>query len=46
MPWLQRDAGRVEQVEDAASVDAARSMGIDYLQGYAIGRPQPLSLAA
>ncbi len=35
-----------EQVEDAACVDAARSMGIDYLQGYAIGRPQPLSLAA
>ena len=35
-----------EQVEDAASVEAARSMGIDYLQGYAIGRPQPLSLAA
>lgn len=35
-----------EQVEDSASVEAARSMGIDYLQGYAIGRPQPLSLAA
>ncbi len=35
-----------EQVEDASVVEAARSMGIDYLQGYAIGRPQPLSLAA
>jgi len=35
-----------EQVEDAAAVDAARRMGVDYLQGYAIGRPQPLSLAA
>jgi diguanylate cyclase (GGDEF)-like protein/PAS domain S-box-containing protein len=35
-----------EQVEDAAVVDAARSMGVDFLQGYAIGRPQPLSLAA
>ena len=35
-----------EQVEDSAAVDAARKMGVDYLQGYAIGRPQPLSLAA
>jgi len=34
-----------EQVEDAASVDVARRMGVDYLQGYAIGRPQPLLLA-
>ena len=35
-----------EQVEDSAAVDAARKMGVDYLQGYAIGRPQPLLLAA
>ena len=35
-----------EQVEDSAAADAARKMGVDYLQGYAIGRPQPLSLAA
>jgi diguanylate cyclase (GGDEF)-like protein/PAS domain S-box-containing protein len=35
-----------EQVEDAAAVDMARRMGVDYLQGYAIGRPQPLLLAA
>jgi diguanylate cyclase (GGDEF)-like protein/PAS domain S-box-containing protein len=35
-----------EQVEDAAAVEAARRMGVDYLQGYAIGRPQPLALAA
>jgi diguanylate cyclase (GGDEF)-like protein/PAS domain S-box-containing protein len=35
-----------EQVEDTAAVEAARKMGVDYLQGYAIGRPQPLSLAA
>jgi diguanylate cyclase (GGDEF)-like protein/PAS domain S-box-containing protein len=35
-----------EQVEDSAAVEAARRMGVDYLQGYAIGRPQPLSLAA
>jgi diguanylate cyclase (GGDEF)-like protein/PAS domain S-box-containing protein len=34
-----------EQVEDAASVEVARRMGVDYLQGYAIGRPQPLLLA-
>jgi EAL domain-containing protein (putative c-di-GMP-specific phosphodiesterase class I) len=35
-----------EQVEDAAGVDAARSIGVDFLQGYAISRPQPLKLAA
>ncbi len=35
-----------EQVEDANVVDTARRMGIDYLQGFAIGRPQPLLLAA
>ena len=35
-----------EQVEDGAAVEAARRMGVDYLQGYAIGRPQPLQLAA
>jgi EAL domain-containing protein (putative c-di-GMP-specific phosphodiesterase class I) len=35
-----------EQVEDAAGLDAARSVGVDYVQGYAIGRPKPLNLAA
>jgi diguanylate cyclase (GGDEF)-like protein/PAS domain S-box-containing protein len=35
-----------EQVEDTAAAETARRMGVDYLQGYAIGRPQPLSLAA
>jgi diguanylate cyclase (GGDEF)-like protein/PAS domain S-box-containing protein len=35
-----------EQVEDSAALDAARRMGVDYLQGYAIGRPLPLALAA
>lgn len=35
-----------EQVEDTAAMEAARKMGVDYLQGYAIGRPQPLLLAA
>jgi len=35
-----------EQVEDTAAAETARRMGVDYLQGYAIGRPQPLQLAA
>jgi diguanylate cyclase (GGDEF)-like protein/PAS domain S-box-containing protein len=35
-----------EQVEDAAALDAAKKMGVDYVQGYAVGRPQPLALAA
>src|SRR3984885_2041632 len=35
-----------EQVEDDAAVDAARRMGVDFLQGYAIGKPEPLALAA
>ncbi|MGC4028766.1 MAG: EAL domain-containing protein [Steroidobacteraceae bacterium] len=35
-----------EQVEDAAGLDAARSIGVDYMQGYAIARPMPLKLAA
>jgi diguanylate cyclase (GGDEF)-like protein/PAS domain S-box-containing protein len=35
-----------EQVEDVAALDAARRMGVDYVQGYAIARPAPLPLAA
>ncbi|MBV8783030.1 MAG: EAL domain-containing protein [Gammaproteobacteria bacterium] len=35
-----------EQVEDTAALETVRKMGVDYLQGYAIGRPQPLPLAA
>ncbi|MGH8298446.1 MAG: EAL domain-containing protein [Steroidobacteraceae bacterium] len=35
-----------EQVEDSAALDAARRMGVDFVQGYAIARPQPLLLAA
>src|SRR6266850_1092517 len=31
-----------EQVEDSSSLDAARKMGIDFVQGYIIGRPQPM----
>jgi EAL domain-containing protein (putative c-di-GMP-specific phosphodiesterase class I)/GGDEF domain-containing protein len=34
-----------EQVEDAAALEAARRMGVDYLQGFAIGRPEPLGTA-
>jgi diguanylate cyclase (GGDEF)-like protein/PAS domain S-box-containing protein len=35
-----------EQVEDIAALEAARRMGVDYVQGYAIGKPVPMSLAA
>jgi diguanylate cyclase (GGDEF)-like protein/PAS domain S-box-containing protein len=35
-----------EQVEDADALETVRRMGVDYLQGYAVGRPQPLKLAA
>ena len=32
-----------EQVEDAAALDAAKKMGVDFLQGFYLGRPQPLA---
>jgi diguanylate cyclase (GGDEF)-like protein/PAS domain S-box-containing protein len=35
-----------EQVEDPSALDTARRMGVDFIQGYAVGRPQPLALAA
>ena len=35
-----------EQVEDPASLEAARSMGVDFAQGFAISRPSPLKDAA
>ena len=35
-----------EQIEDAATLEAARAMGIDFLQGYAVARPEPLRTAA
>ncbi len=35
-----------EQVEDEASLAAIRGMGIDFAQGYIIGRPEPLRPAA
>ncbi len=35
-----------EQIEDIAALEAARAMGIDFVQGHAIGRPRPLAPAA
>jgi EAL domain-containing protein (putative c-di-GMP-specific phosphodiesterase class I) len=35
-----------EQLEDSNAIDAARRLGVDYLQGYAVGQPQPLTLDA
>jgi diguanylate cyclase (GGDEF)-like protein/PAS domain S-box-containing protein len=35
-----------EQVEDAASLEAARRMGVDFVQGFAISRPEPLQAVA
>jgi diguanylate cyclase (GGDEF)-like protein len=35
-----------EQLEDSAAVDAARRIGVDYLQGYAVARPEPMAIAA
>jgi EAL domain-containing protein (putative c-di-GMP-specific phosphodiesterase class I) len=32
-------------VEDQSSVEAARKMGIDFIQGYIMGRPQPMQAA-
>jgi len=32
-----------ERVEDAGALDAARRMGVDYLQGFAIGRPEKMA---
>ncbi len=35
-----------EQVEDLSALDSARRIGVDFVQGYQVGRPQPLSLAS
>jgi diguanylate cyclase (GGDEF)-like protein/PAS domain S-box-containing protein len=35
-----------EQLEDIAAVDAARRIGVDYLQGFAVARPESMALAA
>ena len=34
-----------EQVEDLSALDSVRRMGVDFVQGYQVGRPQPLPLA-
>ncbi len=34
-----------EQVEDMSALEHARRMGVDFVQGYQVGRPQPLALA-
>jgi len=33
-----------EQVEDQVSLDKVIGMGIDFVQGFVVGRPQPLSM--
>jgi diguanylate cyclase (GGDEF)-like protein/PAS domain S-box-containing protein len=33
-----------EQVEDQLSLDTVTDMGIDFVQGFVVGRPQPLSM--
>jgi Amt family ammonium transporter len=33
-----------EHVEDELSLDKVKGMGIDFVQGFLIGRPQPLSV--
>jgi diguanylate cyclase (GGDEF)-like protein/PAS domain S-box-containing protein len=33
-----------EQVEDQTSLDTVTRMGIDFVQGFVVGRPQPLSM--
>ncbi|HEX4023813.1 MAG TPA: EAL domain-containing protein [Steroidobacteraceae bacterium] len=35
-----------ERVEDIGALEAARRMGVDYLQGFAVGRPEKLQMAA
>ncbi|HYM34386.1 MAG TPA: EAL domain-containing protein, partial [Steroidobacteraceae bacterium] len=35
-----------EQIEDDAALEAARRMGVDFLQGFQLGRPQPLARIA
>jgi EAL domain-containing protein (putative c-di-GMP-specific phosphodiesterase class I) len=34
-----------EQVEDLSALDSVRRIGVDFGQGYQIGRPQPLAIA-
>jgi EAL domain-containing protein (putative c-di-GMP-specific phosphodiesterase class I) len=34
-----------EQVEDMSALDSVKRIGVDFVQGYQIGRPQPLAIA-
>jgi diguanylate cyclase (GGDEF)-like protein/PAS domain S-box-containing protein len=34
-----------EHVEDMSALESARRMGVDFVQGYQVGRPHPLALA-
>src|ERR1700727_834366 len=38
--------GFAEQIEAVGTLDTRDRMGVDYVQGYAVGKPQLLSLAA
>jgi Amt family ammonium transporter len=35
-----------EQVEDTSALESVRRMGVDFVQGYQVGRPQPLAIAS
>ncbi len=35
-----------EHVEDMSALDSAKRMGVDFVQGYQVGRPQPLVLSS
>jgi diguanylate cyclase (GGDEF)-like protein/PAS domain S-box-containing protein len=35
-----------EQIEDDAALEAARRIGVDFLQGFQLGRPQPMARMA
>jgi diguanylate cyclase (GGDEF)-like protein/PAS domain S-box-containing protein len=34
-----------EQVEDSSALDSVKRIGVDFVQGYQVARPQPLALA-
>ncbi|MEY4931769.1 MAG: hypothetical protein RLZZ403_89, partial [Pseudomonadota bacterium] len=35
-----------EHVEDMGALEAAKRMGVDFVQGYQLGRPQPMNRVA